>query len=269
MWSRIELKARAKELLRLNYWKVVLASLILFLTGDSGGANVRFSYSSGSSTGSSGVLSSIGYSGKSLSAYLIALSFYLILAGIIIIIVLALSLFIFNPLRVGCQRYFLLCGRYPASFKEVGFAFSHSYLNIVKVMFFKDLYTFLWSLLFIVPGIIKSYEYRMIPYLLAENPDLDMNAAFTLTKRMMYGDKLNAWVLDLSFIGWNLLGALTCCILNIFYVSPYQNLTNAQLFEALKGKLSGPYGPGCGTQNPYEEREAGPSPYGSERNPYL
>ena len=105
-------------------------------------------------------------------------------------------------------------------------------------MFFRGLYTFLWSLLFIIPGIIKSYEYRMIPYLLAENPEMDMEEAFSLTRQMMTGDKANTFILDLSFIGWNLLSALTLGILSIFYVNPYQHLTNAQLYEVLLQKLA-------------------------------
>ena len=105
-------------------------------------------------------------------------------------------------------------------------------------MFFKDLFTALWSLLLIIPGIIKGYEYCMIPYLLAEDPSISKDDAFAATKQMMDGDKWNTFVLDLSFIGWAFLGVLTCCILNIFYVAPYQNLTNAQLFYALKNKIS-------------------------------
>ena len=117
----------------------------------------------------------------------------------------------------------------------------------------------MWSLLFIIPGVIKGYEYRMIPYLLAENPALSKKEAFALSKQMMDGEKFNAWVLDLSFIGWNILSAFTCCILAIFYVAPYQNLTNAQLYAVLKQKInynqSNPYD--SYTQNTYDQ------------NPYL
>lgn len=257
MWSRRELKERAKEILNLNYWKAVLVSLIFAFIGGNGGLSV--SVSSSSSNVSGNEYYNAFKDPEALAAFLAVLSVVLIIVVIMWLIALALSIFVFNPLKVGCQRYFILCGKAPAAISEVVFAFSHSYMNIVKIMFFKDLYTFLWALLLIIPGIIKGYEYRMIPYLLAEKPDMDMKEAFALTKKMMDGDKGNAFVLDLSFLGWNLLGALTCCILNIFYVHPYQNLTNARLYEVLKQKIGG-----IGRGNVYNQ------PYVSNAyNPYL
>lgn len=257
MWSRSELKARAKEILNRNYWKAVLVSLIFAFLGGSGGGSA--SVSSSSSAASDNKYYNAFNDPEALAAFFAILSVALIVVVIMWAVALVLPVFVFNPLIVGCQRYFILCGKAPATISEVVFAFSHSYMNIVKIMFFKNLYTFLWSLLFIIPGIIKGYEYRMIPYLLAENPDLPMEEAFALTKKMMDGDKGNAFVLDLSFLGWNLLGALTCCILNIFYVNPYQNLTNAQLYEVLKQKIWG-----SGSQNAYSQ------PSGSNTyNPYI
>ena len=206
MWSRADLKSRAKEILKVNYWKTVLISLIFMFVSGSGSSSGATSSTSNSSADFSDLQDT--------------------LHGI------------FNPLLVGCQRYFIRCGKQPTSLSDVAFVFSSSYLNVVKIMFFRDLFTALWSLLLIIPGIIKDYEYRMIPYLLAEDPSISKDDAFAATKQMMDGDKWNTFVLDLSFIGWAFLGALTCCILNIFYVAPYQNLTNAQLFYALKNKIS-------------------------------
>ena len=107
-------------------------------------------------------------------------------------------------------------------------------------MFFRDLYTVLWTLLLIIPGIVKSYEYQMIPYLLAENPQMTKEQAFAESKRMMTGQKWRAFVLDLSFIGWNILSALTLGILGIFYVQPYMDATHAALYET--HRYGNPYG---------------------------
>ena len=101
-------------------------------------------------------------------------------------------------------------------------------------MFFRDLYTLLWSLLFIIPGIVKAYEYRMIPYILADNPDMDKDEAFTRSREMMTGQKWKTFVLDLSFIGWNILSLLTIGLLGIFYVGPYKRATRAALYDTLK-----------------------------------
>jgi hypothetical protein len=108
-------------------------------------------------------------------------------------------------------------------------------------MFFMNLYKALWSLLFVIPGIIKGYEYRMIPYILAENPELDKNTVFRLSKEMMDGEKWDAFVLDISFIGWILLSLCTCGLLSVFYVSPYINMTSAQLYETLKHRATMDY----------------------------
>ena len=80
--------------------------------------------------------------------------------------------------------------------------------------------------MFIIPGIIKQYEYMMIPFLLAE--------AFEKSRQMMKGNKWAAFVLDLSFIGWSLLGIITFGLVNIFFAGPYQYLTQSQLYFRLK-----------------------------------
>ena len=75
----------------------------------------------------------------------------------------------------------------------------------------------------------------MVPYLLADCPQMSRKDAFRISKEMMQGQKMDAFILDLSFIGWHLLSAVTCGLAEIFYVSPYVNATNAELFLALKG----------------------------------
>ena len=124
-----------------------------------------------------------------------------------------------------------------ALIKYISGYYKNKYKTIVLGMFLKGLFQSLWGLLFIIPGIIKGYEYRMIPYLLAENPEMSYKEAFEASKIMMDGEKWNAFVLDLSFIGWGILSFFTCFLLSIFYVSPYQYLTNAQLYIVLRKKL--------------------------------
>ena len=116
----------------------------------------------------------------------------------------------------------------------MGFVYKKCYGNIVKTMFFKNLYIFLWSLLFVIPGFVKSYEYRMIPYLLAEYPDMAPDEAFRISREMMTGNKWETFVLDLSFFGWNILSAITLGLTGIFYSEPYQMLTNSALYLTLK-----------------------------------
>jgi uncharacterized membrane protein len=146
----------------------------------------------------------------------------------------ALQALLFNPLELGCKRFFRKNLDEPANLSNVAYAFDHNYKNIVKVMFLRSIYTFLWSLLFVIPGIVKSYEYRLIPYILSENPDMKSEEAFALRKQLMTGNKWKAFVYDFSFIGWQILSALTCGIVGIFYVDPYKYSSDAALYEAIR-----------------------------------
>jgi len=98
------------------------------------------------------------------------------------------------------------------------------------------LFTFLWSLLFIVPGIVKGYAYRMAPYILAENPEMSPLDCITASKNMTNGYKGDLFVLDLSFIGWMLLTAVTFGIAGI-YVYPYYMVTYGNFYVDLKSKV--------------------------------
>ena len=152
----------------------------------------------------------------------------------ILAVALVIDAFIANPLELGCKRFFRRNLDEPATMSNIAFAFDSNYKNICKTMFLRDLYTVLWSLLFIIPGIIKAYEYKMIPYLLSENPDMPMEEVFAESKRLMTGNKWKAFVLDLSFILWDIASALTCGIAGIFWVAPYKASTQAALYEAVK-----------------------------------
>lgn len=145
------------------------------------------------------------------------------------------KIFVFNPLTIGGMKFLVVNPEAEANFGLLGSSFKgNHYKNIVKVSFLRDLFTFLWSLLFFIPGVIKYYEYRMIPYLLAEHPEMSADEAFATSKKMMDGNKWSAFVLDLSFIGWHILDLLTFGILGVFYVNPYHYQSNAELYAVLK-----------------------------------
>ena len=97
-----------------------------------------------------------------------------------------------------------------------------------------SLYTFLWSLLFIIPGIVKSYSYAMTPYILLDRPELSPTEAIKESEKMMNGHKMDLFILELSFIGWIFLSVLTFGVL-ILYVEPYMMATKAAFYFELKG----------------------------------
>ena len=256
MWKRSQVKERGKISFKRNYWKCVLISLLLTLIigGGSSAANSISDSASGkvqdNVTDQSGtydnddtddlekdmtaLLEDLGNEPGGVAAIAIFVIVFLVVFLICMAIVLIMDIFIVNPLEVGCRRYFVRNLNEPAQAGNVGYAFDNNYKTITKTMFFRDLYTVLWSLLFVIPGLVKAYEYMMIPYLLADNPQMTKEQAFAESKRMMHGNKWKAFVLDLSFIGWHILSAFTLGILEIFYVAPYVNATHAALYEALR-----------------------------------
>ena len=104
-----------------------------------------------------------------------------------------------------------------------------------KVYFFTGIFIVLWSLLLIVPGIIKAYSYSMAIYILAENKGMPALEAISRSKEMMEGHKMDLFVLGLSFIGWNVLGIITFGLAYIWAV-PYMMATTTNFYNEIKGQ---------------------------------
>ncbi len=278
MWTRKDLKQRAKDALKRNYWKIVLVSVLSMTLG--GG----LSYSMSSSSGRANVVVSdvvtvdeandvdydeeyeAGYDNEiydeesiveesqgadkitdgggadevsrdmDVRAKFAIIVFVLVLALAIFAFVFALIELLYNPFYVGVQRFMLKSVDDKAQVKEIVFGFDHSYKNVVKTMFQRDIKVLLWSFLLFIPGIYKNYQYRMVPYILAEQPDMDCKEALRMSKDMMDGEKWRAFVLDISFIPWHMLSIITCGIVWIFYAAPYVELTNAALYRRLEDR---------------------------------
>lgn len=290
MWTRKELKDRAKQRFHANYWKCILVALLAGLLGGGVGVGTgsnrvykdfRELYDSteeevveddkedryakwdeykeeysedgeeewddfdlklddGETETEQGIFeeAAAGKFGDTIlvMSFLFAVfALVFIIAGMVMVILIPLEVFLLNPLEVGIKRFFVQNLKEMANIREICYAFDHSYLNCVKTLFFRDLYIFLWSLLLVIPGIIKAYEYRMIPYILGENPSISRAEAFAMSSSMMQGNKWKTFVLDLSFVGWYILNGLSLGILGIFYLNPYVNQTSAALYLRLKG----------------------------------
>lgn len=102
-----------------------------------------------------------------------------------------------------------------------------------KVTFLVGLFTFLWSLLFVIPGIVKAYSYSMATYILAENKGKPALECINESKAMTSGHKMDLFILSLSFIGWLLLCGITFGIAYI-WVGPYMKATFANVYQSLK-----------------------------------
>lgn len=225
-WNRKELKEKAKASFKNNYWKTVLVGLILaFIIGEYSAA------SSGSNDSSSTQEVSDAISNMNLS-FNEAMAILGISVGVLLVIFL-IDILLTNPLEVGCRRFFLVNNDQKAELGELGYGFKH-YGNVVQTMLFKDIFLILWCLLFIIPGLIKMYSYKMVPYILADNPNIGGMEAITLSRKMMDGNKWKVFVMDLTFIGWFILASVTGGLVGIFWTHPYYFSTEAQLYEALR-----------------------------------
>lgn len=240
MWTRKELKTKAKAVFHTAYWKLVLVGLILSLSTATAGSSAKSSLdSSRGQEASDSVTKSFGTMMVEHPDYIFAIAATIVAIVLVAVIFgILIRVFVFNPLEVGCRKFTVeVRDNADCNISMVGDGFSKNYKNVIKTMFLRNIYVALWSMLFVIPGIIKSYEYRMIPYILAENPEISSKECFELSKRMMDGDKWSAFVLDLSFIGWYILCIFTLGILAIFYVNPYVNQTDAELYDVLKRKV--------------------------------
>lgn len=266
MWNRANLKANAKVAFKRNYWKCVLVALLMGLA--TGSAN-SITSTIGNTTGSTSaitdsimmndteiednmsdyfteeelheydhaddIVDEVLPGGLTEAASTIFSTVAIAIIGILAVFVFILSIFVLGPLEVGCCNFFKSNAYEKAELDKlsIGFKKNH-YWKVVGTIFLRNLYTALWSLLLVIPGVIKSYEYRMITYILTDCPDMSRQDAFRISKEMMKGNKWKAFILDISFFGWALLATITCGFAGIFYTSPYISATNAELFIAIR-----------------------------------
>lgn len=156
---------------------------------------------------------------------------------------LILTLFVLIPASVGyanATRLMYETGDtdVPRNFWRMS---TDGYLHKVAGMFFMGVKLFLWTLLFIVPGIIMSFAYALTPYILEDNPELSAWEASSRSREMMRGHKFELFWLWLSFIGWMILSLLTFGI-GFFWLIPYMQLSFAAFYNDLKGGVAGPSG---------------------------
>lgn len=142
------------------------------------------------------------------------------------------------PMLVGLYSIFLdgsRKGEYDIATLFVGF--KENLVEKIILSLYKALMVFLWSLLFIIPGIIKSYAYSAAEYIAAEHPDYSFKKCLTESERLMKGHKWELFVLQLSFLGWMILGMFTFGIL-YFWLAPYMIATQTEFFIVLMGQDS-------------------------------
>lgn len=261
MWTRAELKARAKANVSRYFWAAFAVSLIFGLLGGSnGGPNINLNlnlnggYEQGTTGGgniadqilggqAAGSLSEIQGAFADLPFNIGSRLFWSIFAGtmvFLLIISLLMGIFVLPAMQVGKNRFYMesrLIGQ-SAGVGKLFWGFSHHYLNITLTMFLKNLFVGLGMIFCMIPGIYLSYCFHLVPYILAENPDMKPREVLRLSHDMMEGHKMNTFVLGLSFFGWMFLGALACGV-GTYFVMPYFEATFAELYAILRLRYTG------------------------------
>lgn len=237
MWDRIAIKQQGKNAIKTNYWKTFFASLLMLIFSGS----TTFYFASNAIDTLPESLGDIMNDATS-DHKVIALLFVLVVSLLVIstFIKTMFSVFIKNPVRVGFSKFLYktvqardLEDQSKGLMADNFWAFDHNYLNIVKVMFVQGFIEIAGYFLFIIPGIYFFYEFRMVPYILSENPDLSIKETLQTSKEMVKGHKKDLLLLDLSFIPWHLLGLVTFGVIELFHVLPYFHLTLAEAYRVL------------------------------------
>lgn len=148
-----------------------------------------------------------------------------------------ISMFVLLPLAVGysnSMRVLLETGDNRLTNNSFSLGFGN-WLHVVWGMILSTIYIFLWTLLLIIPGIIKSYSYALTPYILVEHPEMSANEAIEESMRLMDGHKFDLFYLQLSFIGWAILSILSLG-LGVFWLIPYQMTAQAAFYRDIKNE---------------------------------
>lgn len=141
------------------------------------------------------------------------------------------GLIVRGPLSVGTQEAYCKCTDHEkASFKHLFAGFKDNLGENFLLGLVKGIFIFMWALLFLIPGIVKTYSYAMAEYLMTREKDLTAMEAISESRRLMKGNKMRLFILKLSFIGWILLTIATLGMA-AFYVVPYMNMAVTEFFN--------------------------------------
>ena len=144
-------------------------------------------------------------------------------------------LILVGPLGFGLAAFFLSLarGKEQGDLADLFKGFTEGgFVRLLLLGLLQSVFIFLWSLLFLIPGIVKSYSYSQSLYLANDHPDWDWKQCIDESRRIMNGHKWQLFVLDLSFIGWYIVGMLACGI-GVLWVYPYQEAAHAEFYEEL------------------------------------
>ena len=240
-----DFRQKAREGLENNWGKAVGVGIVAALLG----AGTTGGGGGGGRSDSSDIESIADLNGVIPTEFQIAVLAVISILGFIAIAFALLHFIIGGAVTLGYVKFNLnLIDHKPASFADL-FSEFHRFGTAFVMQFLRGLYTVLWTLLFIIPGIYASYGYAMTPYILLENPEMTANEAITKSKELMDGNRWRLFCLEISFIGWALLAALFTCGIGTLWLIPYQQASYAAFYREIKAEK---YGREEKKEEPYE-----------------
>lgn len=238
-----ELRAEARESLSGNWLIAVLAGLMASILGATGGFSFSFSFGSNNS----GVENADGATAQEIiteafeqlpdGVGTIFIALFATLFAVIAIISLV-QFFIGPAAEIGYNKFNIdMVNGQDANFTTIFSGFK-IFIKALGLRLFMILFTFLWMLLFFIPGIIAAYRYSMAPYIMAENPNIGIREAVNMSKQMMKGYKWRYFCLGLSFIGWAILCAFFTCGIGFLWLFPYMYAANAAFYRMVSANYN-------------------------------
>ena len=227
------IKSDAKVTFQASYWKSVAVAFIMGLLATS--TKVLVTVNKGGGKGKGKLHGSINLSLTPEEWGFLAMIASLLvgLSLMAMITILLLRIFLFNPLQQGCYDFFKKNMQEKDTSVGVIMNGFKGYGRTFLTLFLRDLFLALWTCLFVVPGFIKAYSYRLVPYLLNDEPELSGTEVITRSRELMNGHKMEAFLLDFSFIGWILLSIITADLVGIFWTNPYMENARAGFYLEL------------------------------------
>ena len=233
-----DFRSMAREILR-GKWKIaVLVGLVASMLGavDGMGPEVKFNIEESSVKASlelagNTILSTGGSLDSDFGAFMVGRYTYIMIAALITG---ALYFVLGSIIEVGYAKFNLnLADKLEGAFENL-FAYFSYWKTTAVARLLRSIYLLLWSLLFIIPGIIAALSYAMTNYILAENPEMSASEAINLSKQMMDGNKWRLFCLRLSFIGWDILCGFTLGI-GYLWLNPYKQAAEAAFYREISG----------------------------------
>lgn len=231
----LEIKYKVKLRHNSNYWDKVLVGIIYRMFIGGGLVLLAHRYEMVTTDFEKNGLIDYSFAEDPFYTSLNSLPFIAMILAILLLI--ALKIFFINPLNISIRSFFLHNAAGDCYGLHLLDGFKSNYVNIVKTMFIRNIQILCWSLLFIIPGIVKAYKYRMVPYIISENPDMDTKEVLRLSEKMMNGNKEKMFNYDLSFIGWYIGSLFTYGLVGIYYSTPYKLACDTEVYRIISGKL--------------------------------